>query len=85
MGPGVRIFSENHNYDQQNILIRLQGETRKGVSIGNNCWIGASVTIVDGVTIGNGVVIAAGAVVTKDVPPDSIFGGVPAKQISTRS
>jgi len=84
MGPGVRIFSENHVFTQKDIPIRLQGETRKGVAIGNNCWIGASVTIVDGVTIGDGVVVAAGAVVTKDIPSNTIYAGVPAKQISTR-
>lgn len=84
MGPGVRIFSENHIFDQLDTPIRLQGESRKGVTIGNNCWIGASVTIVDGVKIADGVVIAAGAVVTKDVPADTVVGGVPAKQIASR-
>ena len=47
-------------------------------------WIGANVTILRGVTIGEGSVIAAGAVVTKDVPPFSIVGGVPAKVIKMR-
>ncbi|MBR3745428.1 MAG: sugar O-acetyltransferase [Selenomonadaceae bacterium] len=53
------------------------------VSIGNDVWIGSNVTILPGVTIGNNVVIAAGAVVTKDVPDNSLFGGVPAKLIKT--
>ena len=51
------------------------------VSIGNDVWIGANVTILPGITIGNNVVIAAGAVVTKDVPDNSLVGGVPAKLI----
>jgi acetyltransferase-like isoleucine patch superfamily enzyme len=84
MGPGVKIFSENHNFDHLHIPIRLQGETRKGVNIGSNCWIGAGVIILDGVTIGEGCVIAAGAVVTKDIPPNTIAAGVPAKVIKTR-
>ena len=47
-------------------------------------WIGANATILRGVTIGHGAVIAAGAIVTKDVPPFSIAGGVPAKVIKMR-
>lgn len=53
------------------------------VSIGDDVWIGANVTILSDVKIGNNVVIAAGAVVTKDVPDNSLVGGVPAKLIKT--
>ena len=51
------------------------------VKIGNNVWIGAHATILAGVTIGDNAVVAAGAVVTKDVPANSVVGGVPAKII----
>ena len=51
------------------------------VRIGNDVWIGGNVTILPGLTIGNNVVIAAGAVVTKDVPDNSLVGGIPAKLI----
>lgn len=54
------------------------------VIIGNDVWIGDSVKILSGVTIGDGSIIAAGAVVTKDVPPYSIVGGVPARIIKYR-
>jgi len=54
----------------------------KPISIGNDVWIGGNVTIIGGVHIGNNVVVAAGAVVTKDVPDNTIVGGVPAKTIS---
>lgn len=54
-------------------------ENRVPVSIGSDCWIGQGVFIVGGVRIGDGAVVLAGAVVTKDVPPYSIVGGVPAK------
>ena len=49
--------------------------------IGKNVWIGASCTILPGVTIGDGAIVAAGAVVSKDVEPNTIVGGVPAKFI----
>ena len=52
--------------------------------IGNDVWIGANVSILEGVTIGNGAVIAAGAVVTKDVEDYAVVGGVPAKVIKKR-
>ena len=54
------------------------------VTIGNDVWIGANVTIVNGITIGDGAVIGANSIVTKDVPPYSIYGGVPAKYIRMR-
>ncbi len=84
MGPGIKIFSENHNYSDANELIRKQGENRKGVLIKNNCWIGANTTIVDGVEIEEGCIIAAGSVVTKSIPQNSIAAGVPAKVIKSR-
>jgi acetyltransferase-like isoleucine patch superfamily enzyme len=51
------------------------------IKIGNNVWISANVTVVPGVTIGDNAIIAAGAVVTKDVPENTVVGGVPAKLI----
>ena len=53
------------------------------IRIGKNVWIGSSVTVIAGVTIGDNSVVAAGAVVTKDVPENTIVGGVPAKVIKT--
>lgn len=85
MGPQVKIFSENHNYAHTSELIRKQGESRKGVVVGDNCWIGAGVTILDGVSIGSGSIVAAGAVVAKSIPPNSIAMGVPARVIKSRT
>jgi len=54
------------------------------VSIGNDVWIGHAAIVMPGVTIGDGAVIGSQAVVTKDVPPYTIVGGVPAKVIRAR-
>ena len=51
------------------------------IRIGKNVWIGSRSTVLPGVTIGDGAVVAAGAVVTKDVPPNTVVGGVPAREI----
>ncbi len=53
------------------------------IVIGQDVWLGANVTVLPGVSIGDGAIIAAGAVVTKDVPPNTIVGGVPAKMLKT--
>jgi acetyltransferase-like isoleucine patch superfamily enzyme len=84
MGPGVRIYSENHRFDMADRPIRAQGVIREAVSIGNDCWIGGGVTILAGVSIGAGSVIAAGSVVPRDIPPLSVAAGVPARVIRAR-
>ena len=83
-GNFVSLHSENHNYHDKNIPIRLQGVTRKGIKIGKDCWIGSKATILDGSIIGDGCIVAAGAVVRGVIPPYSIVGGVPAKIIKSR-
>ncbi|WP_328768508.1 acyltransferase [Devosia sediminis] len=89
-GNGVRIASHvslvgfNHGYDDPDTPIYLQKHETRGITIGDDVWIGANAVVVDGVTIGKGAVIAAGAVVSKDVPPMAIVGGVPAKVLRYR-
>lgn len=85
MGPGVRIFSENHNFDQPDVPIKDQGVTRGTVVIEDDCWIASGVTILPNVRIGRGSVVAAGSVVNKDLPPYSVAAGTPAKVIRTRT
>lgn len=83
-GPGVSIFSESHNFDNPDLPVSVQGETRKGVIIEDGVWIGTRSVILDGVTVGMNSIIAAGSIVTKDVTPYTIVGGVPAKFIKNR-
>ncbi|MBT2614114.1 MULTISPECIES: DapH/DapD/GlmU-related protein [unclassified Bacillus (in: firmicutes)] len=54
---------------------------RKPIVIGKGCWVGARSTILPGVILGDGCVIAAGSVVTKDCKPNTLYAGVPAKEI----
>lgn len=84
MSPRVSIYAENHLFEHPDLTIKEQGVKREFVKIEDDCWIAANTVILAGVTIGRGSVIAAGSVVTKDIPPYSIVGGVPAKVIKSR-
>lgn len=81
MGSYVSFHSENHNFENTNQLIREQGVSSKGIKLGNNIWVGAKVTFLDGTVLGNHCVVAAGAVVNGQFPDYSVIGGVPAKII----
>jgi acetyltransferase-like isoleucine patch superfamily enzyme len=85
MGPRVSFHAENHIYHDTQTPIRLQGESRQGIIVEDDCWIGAGAIILDGVHIGHGSVIAAGSVVTQNVPAYAVMAGVPARLIKTRS
>ena len=78
-GSYISFHSENHIFSDSTKLIREQGVASKGIIIGNNVWIGAKVTFLDGSKIGNNCVVAAGAVVNGAFPDNVIIGGIPAK------
>ncbi|MEQ9639380.1 MAG: acyltransferase [Alphaproteobacteria bacterium] len=78
------IVAFNHVFEDSDEPILRQGNVFQGVKIRRNVWIGTGVRILDGVEIGSGSVIAAGAVVTRDIPPNSVAMGVPARAIRTR-
>ena len=78
------IVAANHVYEDPERPINDQGFILKGIRIEDDVWLGAGVKVLDGVTIGKGSVCAAGAVVHRNVPPNTVVGGVPAKPIGTR-
>jgi acetyltransferase-like isoleucine patch superfamily enzyme len=81
LAQGITVTALNHNFEDKEKRIDEQGITTKPIIIGDDVWIGANAVILPGVTIGKHCVVAAGAVVTKDVPDNTIVGGVPAKEI----
>ena len=79
LAQGITVTALNHNFENAEKHIDEQGVSTTPVTIEDDVWIGANAVILPGVHIGNHCVVAAGAVVTKDVPPHSLVGGVPAK------
>ncbi len=76
------LFFEEWGLEKQNVA--ESWDNKGGIIIGNDVWIGFEAVILAGVTIGDGAIIGTQAVVTKDVPPYTIAGGIPAKPIKKR-
>ncbi|MBD5305171.1 MAG: hypothetical protein HDS12_02610 [Bacteroides sp.] len=75
IAANVQLISNNHDLYERQVI------TCKPVHIGKNAWIGAGATILPGVTVSDNAVVGAVSVVTKDVAPDTIVAGNPAKLI----
>ena len=75
IGPNLSIYTACHSTDP--VERNTRNEWAEPVTIGNNVWIGGSVTILPGVTIGDNVTIGAGSVVTKDIPSNVVAVGNP--------
>ena len=84
VGAYFSVHPENHVFEDKDKLIREQGVSREGIEIGEDCWIGAKVSILDGARVGNGCVIAAGAVVKGQFGDNVVIGGIPAKVLKYR-
>jgi acetyltransferase-like isoleucine patch superfamily enzyme len=78
-GPTGICFNEINSFKEFKFI-----DDKYSCVIGSDVWIGYGVKVLDGLTIGHGAVVAAGSVVTKNVPPYEVWGGVPAKKISSR-
>ena len=77
VGPKVNLITINHPQDPA----KRQSTISTPIVIKKNAWLGAGAMIMPGVTIGENSIVSAGAVVTKDVPPNTVAAGVPAKII----
>jgi len=90
LGDGVRVGAHssllgfNHTFALHDRPVYQQPISSRGITVGDDVWIGSQVVVVDGVTIGEHSVIGAGAVVTRDVPPYSVVAGNPAKVLRDR-
>ncbi len=82
IGEDVKISEDVIIRDSDNhTVIRKGYKMSAPIHIGNHVWVGVRAIILKGVTIGDGAIIAAGSVVTRDVPANTLVGGVPAKII----
>lgn len=79
-----RILSSNHTIPPADVPIRSQPDIPLPTKIGRDVWLGAGTTVLGGVTIGDGSVIGAGSVVSRDIPPQVIAVGAPARVIRQR-
>lgn len=84
IGPGTKIWSNNHRFENPDMLIRDQGLENLEVVIGDDVWIGANCIIKPGVTIGSGSVVSAGTILSKSIPEYAIAAGNPGRVVSWR-
>jgi galactoside O-acetyltransferase len=85
IGPHVKLLSAGHQVDGGERRINRNAITRAPIRIGEGAWIAAGAIVLPGVCIGEGAVVAAGSVVRRDVPPDTIAAGVPARLLRQRN
>ena len=80
----VMLIDFDHGVVEVDRPIRLQGIYKRDVRVGNNVWIGYGACILRGVTIGDNAIVGTSAVVTKDVPPNAVVAGIPARVVRMR-
>jgi len=79
LGPGVQLLAVSHPLDATQRALGL--EYGEPITIGDDVWIGGGAIVLGGVTIGDRAVVGAGSVVTRDVAPDTVVAGNPARPI----
>ena len=83
IAPFAYFVDANHGI-KKNKLINEQELTAMPIKINNDVWLGEGVTVTGGVEVGEGAVIASKSLVNKDIPPYTVWGGVPVKYIKDR-
>lgn len=81
-GANVTLVAENHAVTEAGVS--THDVVRRGIRIGDGCWLGHGVTVLDGVTLGERCVVGAGAVVTRSFPAGARLAGVPARELPGR-
>lgn len=81
IGPNCTLYTHDHDYKNKNLPAWKGDIETKPIIIDDGAWVGSNVTVLPGVHIGKRAVVAAGSVVTKNVEPNSLIGGIPAKLI----
>jgi acetyltransferase-like isoleucine patch superfamily enzyme len=84
LAPNVFITASDYDFDAGAGPVMDLPKREADIHIGANTWLGANVVVVAGTTIGDGAIVAAGSVVTRDLPPNCVAGGVPARVIRER-
>lgn len=85
MGQDVMIYTRNHKSSNVSLPMKQQGfDQVRGVTIGDDVWIGSRVIILPGVIVGNGSILGAGSVISKDVEPYSVVVGNPGRKVKDR-
>jgi acetyltransferase-like isoleucine patch superfamily enzyme len=85
IAPNCAFYPYDHGVAPGELINKQPLETKGGIIVDDDAWLGFGAIVLDGVRIGKGAVVGAGAVVTKDVPDGAIAAGVPARVINTRS
>ncbi len=84
LAPNVFITASDYDFDAGDGPVMELPKREADIHIGANTWLGANVVVVAGTRIGDGAIVAAGSVVTRDLPPNCVAGGVPARIIRER-
>lgn len=85
IGSGCKFIDHDHGFQDLVLPINRQRGAESEIIIDENVWLGAGVTVLKGVHIHKGVIVAAGSVVTRSIPQNEIWGGIPAGKIRERS
>jgi acetyltransferase-like isoleucine patch superfamily enzyme len=84
IAPNCGFYPYDHGFAPGELIGKQPIQTKGGIIIGDDAWLGFGVIVLDGVRIGKGAVVGAGAVVTRDVPDETIAVGVPARVVKRR-